>query len=134
MTIQIHHWSSDVERLLRHYIDVLGFELVHRQPTDPPAEFCILALGGARIMIGSNPAQLASLGRNDKRLLETVASRVGRAGPTSVYIEVDDIDAHHQTVAGRGADVVEPIWDAPWGLRQFSVRDPDGNLITFHRS
>jgi len=21
----------------------------------------------------------------------------------------------------------EPIWDAPWGLRQFSVLDPDGS-------
>jgi len=131
VAVQIHYWSADVERLLRHYVETLGFELVHRQPVDPPAEFCILRLGGAQVMIGSDPAALAALGRNDRGVLEVVAARIGCPGPISVYVGVDDIDDYHDRVLGSSTDLVEPIWDAPWGNRQFTVRDPDGNLTTF---
>lgn len=131
MTVQIHYWSPDVERLLGHYVEVLGFDLIHRQPEVSPADFCILKLGEAQIMIGSDPAALATLARQDQGVLEAVASRVGSPGPISVYVAVDDIDAYHEELVARGADIVERIWDAPWGNRQFSVRDPDGNLTTF---
>ena len=134
MAIQIHYWSPDVERLLAYYVEVLSFELTYRQPEEPPADFCILKLGNAQIMIGETPQAMITADRNDRRLLEAVAPRVGRPGPISVYIGVEDIDAHHDQVAARGAEIVEPIWDAPWGLRQFSVLDPDGNLTTFHTS
>jgi len=131
MSIQIHYWSPNVERQLAHYVDVLGFELVHRQPEAPPAEFCILKLGDAQIMIGSDPAGLAALDRNDRALLEAVAPRVGAPGPISVYVGVAEIDAHQSRISSAGAEIVEPIWDTPWRTRQFSVRDPDGNLTTF---
>ena len=132
MAIQGHYWSEDVERLLEHYVGVLSFELVYRQPPDPPADFCILKLGDAKIMI-AQPPDLEALGdRNDGRLLEAVVPRIGRPGPISVYVEVEDVDAYHGRVAAAGAEVIEPIWDAPWGLRQFSVLDPEGNLTTFH--
>ena len=130
--IQIHYWSDDVERLLGHYVDVLSFELIYRQPEQRPADFCILGLGDARIMIARTPDVKMLRGRNDGRLLAEVAPRIGRPGPISVYIKVADVDAHHERAAAAGADIIEPIWDAPWGLRQFSVVDPDGNVTTFH--
>ena len=132
MAIQIHYWSDDVERLLAHYVDVLSFELVYRQPEAPPADFCILKLGDAQIMIAQTPTVEMAAGRNDGRLLEAMISRAGRPGPISVYIGVDDVDAIHDRIAVAGAEIIEPIWDAPWGLRQFSILDPDGNLTTFH--
>lgn len=132
MAIQIHYWSSDVERLLTHYVGVLSFELVYRQPDDAPANFCILKLGDAQIMIAEMPSAEMAASRNDERLLEEMIPRAGRPGPISVYIGVEDVDAYHSQVAAVGANIIEPIWDAPWGLRQFSVLDPDGNLTTFH--
>lgn len=132
MPIQIHYWSDDVERLLAHYVDVLSFDLVYRQPEAPPADFCILKLGDAQIMVAGTPDDERTGGRNDERLLETIVPRIGRPGPISVYIRVDDVDAVHDAAAGAGAEIIEPIWDAPWGLRQFSVADPDGNVTTFH--
>jgi predicted enzyme related to lactoylglutathione lyase len=71
-------------------------------------------------------------GRNDGRLLETMIRRRGRPGPISVYIGIEDIDGLHDRVAAAGGEIIEPIWDTPWGLRQFSVLDPDGNATTFH--
>lgn len=132
MAIQIHYWTSDVERLLAHYVDVLSFELVYRQPDDRPADFCILKLGDAQIMIAETPGTEIAADRNDGRLLGKVVPRIGHPGPISVYIGVDDVDAYHRLITPAGADVIEPIWDAPWGLRQFSVLDPDGHLTTFH--
>ena len=131
MVIQIHYWSPDVEQQLAYYVDVLSFELVHRQPEDAPADFCILKLQGAQIMIGANPQGLIDADRADHRLIEEVVPRVGKPGPISVYIDVDDIDTFHEQVTTRGARIVEPIWDAPWGNRQFSVIDPDSNITTF---
>lgn len=131
MAIQIHYWSRNVERLLTHYVDVLSFQLVYRQPDDPPANFCILKLGDAQIMVAEAP-DTNTADRNDVRLLEEVGPRVGRPGPISVYIGVEDVNALHDRIASAGADVIEPIWDAPWGQRQFSIVDPDGNVTTFH--
>ncbi|UCF10128.1 MAG: VOC family protein [Candidatus Bipolaricaulota bacterium] len=134
MAIQIHYWSKDVERLLAHYVSVLGFELDYRQPEEGAADFCILTLGEAKLMIAQDPAALAESDREDRALLADVSTRLGRAGPVSVYIAVDDVDAQFAGVADRGGDIIEPLWSAPWGLRQFSVRDPDGNLTTFHNT
>jgi len=134
MAIQIHYWSDDVERLLAHYVDALSFELVFRQPDDGQANFCILKLGDAQIMIAETPSAEMAAGRNDGRLLESMIPRAGKPGAISAYIGVEDVDAHHEELAASGADIIEPIWDAPWGLRQFSVLDPDGNVTTFHRA
>ncbi len=132
MAIQIHYWSDDAERLLAHYVDVLSFELVYRQPDAGPADFCILKLGDAQIMIAETPDLAVTAGRNDERLLEAMIPRIGHPGPISVYVGVEDVDAYHGRLASAGAQIIEPIWDAPWGLRQFSVLDPDENVMTFH--
>jgi lactoylglutathione lyase len=132
VAIRIHYWSDDVERLLSHYVDILSFELVYRQPDDPPADFCILKLGDAQIMIARTPDAERTADRNDGRLLGKVIPRIGHPGPISVYVEVEDVDAYYRRVAAAGADIIEPVWDTPWELRQCSVLDPDGNLTTFY--
>ena len=40
--------------------------------------------------------------------------------------EVDDLFARWQAT---GADIVEPVEDKPWHLREFRVADPDGNQL-----
>jgi catechol 2,3-dioxygenase-like lactoylglutathione lyase family enzyme len=44
-------------------------------------------------------------------------------------IEVDDVDAAYQLAVQRGAEIVHPMTDEPWGVRRFFVRDPDGNVV-----
>ena len=44
--------------------------------------------------------------------------------------EVADVDAWWARV-GRDADVLEPIFDTPYGTRKFTIRDPDGNELGF---
>jgi DNA-binding transcriptional MerR regulator len=57
-----------------------------------------------------------------------------RAGaPTSMtIITVDDVDAHHARSSAAGAEIVDPLADKPWGVREYGARDPQGHLWYFH--
>ena len=47
------------------------------------------------------------------------------------YLEVDDIDELHASVAARGAEVVKPLRTEPWGMCEFAIRTIDGHRIMF---
>jgi len=44
---------------------------------------------------------------------------------------VDNVDALHADLVGRGAKVLKPPQDYAYGMRDFDVIDPDGNQLTF---
>ena len=46
-------------------------------------------------------------------------------------VDVDDADSLHAELARRGANVVKPPKDQPYGMREFDVADLDGNMIFF---
>jgi uncharacterized glyoxalase superfamily protein PhnB len=43
-----------------------------------------------------------------------------------------DIDATYNELKSLGSNIVEPLQTMPWGLRQFTVEDLDGNRFYFH--
>ena len=51
---------------------------------------------------------------------------------TSAYFRVDDLDALHATLAGANdGGRLSEVADRAWGMREFYVWDPDGNLLKF---
>ena len=44
------------------------------------------------------------------------------------YLHVTDVDAWHDAWTVTGADP-EPVTDTPWGMREFRIHDPGGNLL-----
>jgi uncharacterized glyoxalase superfamily protein PhnB len=52
--------------------------------------------------------------------------------PCACYIHVADVHGWHDRLAGAGLPVT-PIRDEPWGMAEFSVRDPSGNLVRVGR-
>lgn len=61
---------------------------------------------------------------------------VGELDPTvnagSAYIHVDDVDGWHAAfVATSAGDAIGAIVDQPWGLSEFELVDPSGNLVRF---
>lgn len=50
---------------------------------------------------------------------------------TWVSVWVDDVDALHRELAGRGAEIVQPPTTFEWGVREMNVRDPDGHRLRF---
>ena len=43
---------------------------------------------------------------------------------------MDDVDAWWARL-GASCDVVEPLFDTPYGSRKFTIRDPDGTELGF---
>ncbi len=49
----------------------------------------------------------------------------------SVYICIEEVDAHFAGAVTAGAEIVRRPKDMPYGSREYSVRDPEGNLWHF---
>ena len=56
---------------------------------------------------------------------------VPAAGPCNV--SVADVDHWWEKLRDR-AEVVEPLFDTPYGSRKFTIRDPGGNELGFVRA
>lgn len=61
----------------------------------------------------------------------------GRDRPTpepddwSVYVAVDDVDAHHDMARAAGAEILRPPTDQPYGSREYDARDCEGYVWSF---
>ena len=51
--------------------------------------------------------------------------------PAEVMVRTIDVDGHHERALERGAQIVQPPADYPYGERQCTVVDPGGNHWTF---
>ena len=59
-----------------------------------------------------------------------LSEHLGDATPdTLVYMYVDDVDALYGRLQDAGVGVHQPPEDMPWGVREFSLSDPDGNRL-----
>ncbi len=98
----------DVERAQQHYSDALGFEIGWLYPDKG---------------IGSvSRGRTVVFFRKRKQPFE----------PAIHWVYADDIDAAYRELKSSGANIVDPLETKPWGLRQFTVMDLDGNLFYFH--
>jgi len=99
---------EDVERAQQYYRDVLGFDIGWIYPGK---DIGAVSRDGAAIFF-----------RRRSRPFE----------PAIHWVFADDIDATYDELRSSGAKIVEPLEKKPWGLRQFSVEDIDGNRFHFH--
>ena len=74
--------------------------------------------GGGVLMLGSEP--------------EGGDPRWGtHAGQGWIYIAIENPDALHDRAVAAGAEIVMGLTDTDYGSRDFSARDPEGNLWSF---
>ena len=97
---------DDVPAAVTHYRDVLGFSINYAQD------------------------DIGVMERDEESLL-LIARTPQHGGIGSAYFYVRDVDALYAELVGSGADVQgEPV-SHPWGLREFSVLDPERNRLRF---
>ncbi len=53
------------------------------------------------------------------------------ASPISIYVVVEDVDAHHANAVAKGAEVFRDLVDQEYGSREYSARDLEGNRWSF---
>jgi len=97
---------DDVAAAIRYYCDVLGFKINYAQDD----------LG----VLYRDTATLLLIQRTDA---------YKGIGSCSAY--VDDSDELYAELVERGANITAPPVSRPWGLRDFTVMDLEGNRITF---
>jgi uncharacterized glyoxalase superfamily protein PhnB len=56
------------------------------------------------------------------------------AGSHGVMVRVDDADRHHARAVSRGATIIRPPADHPYGERQYTAQDPGGHRWTFSQT
>ena len=101
----------DVLRAVAHYRDVLGFTVG---------------------FTWGDPVFYGGVERDDVTIHFQASHETQRlAGQGAVNIFVTEVDALYDEFRSRGAQVVQPSGDRPYGMRDFDVDDPDGNRLTF---
>lgn len=107
--LAVELFVRDVDRSVTFYRG-LGFELLRRDEG-----FALLAWEGVRFMVEERP---------------DLAPR-GEVPSMNVRILVPDVDAIWRRVNERDIPVFAPIADRAYGLRDFTIVDPDGFGIRF---
>jgi catechol 2,3-dioxygenase-like lactoylglutathione lyase family enzyme len=104
----------DLKESTRFYIDVLGFR---RDFGDGSDGWSFLSRDHFKIRLG----ECAD------------ATPAGELGDHSyfVYLTVEGLDQLYQELCARGAEVMSEPENEPWGMREFSIRTPDGHRIRF---
>jgi uncharacterized glyoxalase superfamily protein PhnB len=56
-----------------------------------------------------------------------VSAKALPAQPGGIVVFVDDVDAHYQRARAAGAEIESPPADQPYGQREYSAKDLEGN-------
>ena len=99
---------EDVERAQEYYRDILGFEIGWLYPGK---EIGSVSRGDVVIFFRKTQAPFA---------------------PAVHWVFADDVEESYKELKAAGANIVEPLEQTPWRLRQFTVDDLDGNRFYFH--
>ena len=97
---------ADVAAGVAYYRDVLGFSVNYQMEG-----FAVMDRDRARILLISKAGE--------------------HKGIVSCYVYVADADGLHAELTRKGANVEAAPVGRPWGLREFRVFDPEGNIVTF---
>lgn len=98
---------SDIEASLRFYTQILGFDERFRF-----GDYAGVESGGVQIHLSGPRA-------TNKR----------QTGQGSIYLFVDDCDACYREISTKGGTAQAPPKNYDYGMRDFVIEDPDGNLI-----
>jgi catechol 2,3-dioxygenase-like lactoylglutathione lyase family enzyme len=60
---------------------------------------------------------------------EAIASLVAKGALNGVNFRTDDVDGTFEKLRDAGTEIVQEPTDQFWGVRDFAVRDPSGNLV-----
>jgi len=114
----------DPDEALAFYRDTLGLELRNDVANEGSRWIAVGAASQPGIAIVITNYLNGSPADRD-----AVAGLVAKGALNGVHFRTDDVDAGFEAVRAAGAEIVQEPTDQFWGVRDFAVRDPSGNLV-----
>jgi uncharacterized glyoxalase superfamily protein PhnB len=114
---------KDARAALQFLTDAFGFEVTAVHPpdeSDGPVRHAV-----ARWPLGGG-VMLGTAGAGNPLFAEHPP-----AGQQTVYVVTDAPDALHDRAVAAGAEIAVELQDTDYGSRDFTARDPEGNLWSF---
>ena len=113
----------DMPRSLAFYRDLLGFEIVRQAPPGDNCDWAWLKSGSAELMLNT-------MYEAPDRPESPDAARAAAHVDTCLFIGAPDVDAVYAYLRLRGIEIDPPVV-RDYGMKQLSLRDPDGYGICF---
>src|SRR5260221_7640999 len=110
---------SDFEQSITWFEHVLGFRVVARDAN----EYAELSRGETSLQLAADDAPYW---KPERPHLPPPGQR---GSGVEIVLLVDNVEAVYRQAQQARADIVRPLADYPWHMRQFWVRHPDGYLI-----
>jgi uncharacterized glyoxalase superfamily protein PhnB len=118
---------NDPEAAVAFYRDTLGFEVrndveyqgLHWITVGPPGQ------PGTSIVLYP-PDGDPGLTDEERRI---VTEMMAKGTYASINLATSDLDGTFERLQASDAEVVQEPIDQPWGIRDFALRDPAGNMI-----
>jgi len=109
--------ANDLQKSLAWYRDVVGFSVAERYERDGRLVGVGLRAGKVFLMLGQDDWKK---GRDRKK----------GAGHRIYCMTTGNVDAFAKGIVARGGKLDQKPKNQPWGMRDFSLTDPDGFKIT----
>lgn len=115
-----------MRRSLAFYRDILGFEVRMDSGGGDDASWVWIARDGINLMLNDQyePGHVPA---------EYPPERIKWHKDTCLYFECPDPDAAYEFLRSKSV-VLDPPKNAPYGMRQLYLEDPDGYNLCFQRS
>lgn len=102
---------SHIGRALRFYVKQAGFEerFLWRDNENAPVSYAIVGKEECELHLALSP----------------------KRAPAALYVFTENIRDYYASVTGRGVIPSSEMQEFPWGMREFDITDPDGNILRF---
>jgi catechol 2,3-dioxygenase-like lactoylglutathione lyase family enzyme len=118
---------DDPEASLAFYRDLLGFEVRNDVGYAGMRWITVGPAGQPDVnIVLSPPAADPGITEDEKR---TIAEMMAKGTYGGIVLATEDVDTAFEKLQVGDADVVQEPIDQPYGVRDFAVRDPAGNMI-----
>ncbi|ONI81278.1 glyoxalase [Actinosynnema sp. ALI-1.44] len=130
MDISIHSSflpHDDPDKALAFYRDTLGFEVRMDVGYEGMRWITVGPAGQPDIAIVLHPPAADPGITEDER--RTIVEMMAKGTYGGINLAAKDLDGVFAQLQANGADIVQEPIDQPYGVRDFAVRDPAGNLL-----
>jgi len=113
----------DMPRSLAFYRDLLGFGIVRQAQPGDNCDWAWLRLGSAELMLNT-------MYEAPHRPPAPDPKRTAAHGDTVLFLGAPNVDAMYEYLCAKGITAEKPVV-RDYGMKQLSVKDPDGYGVCF---